>query len=183
MMRKWLLVFLLAVLSLPVVYEIAPYEVLKLKTFDALIPEQQPSGYFTILNVTEADIEKEGGYPLSRQTLARIQVDLLNEGAMGVGYVIAFPQPDRFGGDAQFAEALSYGPSVLAMFENDNGEYPPTTGTVILGDDVGGINVEGSRLGTTVEFRRGKGKRNQGGAEDTEKCFGRKGIGDAPGPK
>jgi CHASE2 domain-containing sensor protein len=143
MMRKWLLVFLLAVLSLPVVYEIAPYEVLKLKTFDALIPEQQPSGYFTILNVTEADIEKEGGYPLSRQTLARIQVDLLNEGAMGVGYVIAFPQPDRFGGDAQFAEALSYGPSVLAMFENDNGEYPPTTGTVILGDDVGGINVEG----------------------------------------
>ena len=143
MMRKWLLVFLLAVLSLPVVYEIAPYEVLKLKTFDALIPEQQPSGYFTILNVTEADIEKEGGYPLSRQTLARIQVDLLNEGAMGVAYVIAFPQPDRFGGDAQFAEALSYGPSVLAMFENDNGEYPPTTGTVILGDDVGGINVEG----------------------------------------
>ena len=143
MMKKWLLVFLLVVLSLPVVYEITPYEVLKLKTFDALIPEQEPSGYFTILNVTEADIEKEGGYPLSRQTLARIQVDLLNEGAIGVGYVIAFPQPDRFGGDAQFAEALSYGPSVLAMFENDNGEYPPTTGTVILGDDVGGINVEG----------------------------------------
>jgi len=47
----------------------------------------------------------------------------------------------------------------------------------------GGINVEGSQLGTTVEFRRGKGKRNQGGAEDTEKCFGRKGRGDAPGSK
>ena len=62
---------------------------------------------------------------------------------MGVGYVIAFPQPDRFGGDAQFAEALSYGPSVLAMFENDSGDYPPTTGTVILGDDVGGIDAQG----------------------------------------
>ena len=135
--------FLLGLLSAPIIYQIAPYEILKLKTFDALVVEQKPSGYFTTLNITEADIEKEGGYPLSRQTLARIQVDLLNEGAMGVGYVIAFPQPDRFGGDAQFAEALSYGPSVLAMFENDSGDYPPTTGTVILGDDVGGIDAQG----------------------------------------
>ena len=135
--------FLLGLLSAPIIYQIAPYEILKLKTFDALVVEQEPSGYFTTLNITEADIEKEGGYPLSRQTLARIQVDLLNEGAMGVGYVIAFPQPDRFGGDAQFAEALSYGPSVLAMFENDSGDYPPTTGTVILGDDVGGIDAQG----------------------------------------
>jgi len=137
------ILFLLGLLSAPIIYQIAPYEILKLKTFDALVVEQKPSGYFTTLNITEADIEKEGGYPLSRQTLARIQVDLLNEGAMGVGYVIAFPQPDRFGGDAQFAEALSYGPSVLAMFENDSGDYPPTTGTVILGDDVGGIDAQG----------------------------------------
>jgi len=142
-MKNWILVFLLGLLSAPIIYQIAPYEILKLKTFDALVVEQEPSGYFTTLNITEADIEKEGGYPLSRQTLARIQVDLLNEGAMGVGYVIAFPQPDRFGGDAQFAEALSYGPSVLAMFENDSGDYPPTTGTVILGDDVGGIDAQG----------------------------------------
>ena len=142
-MKNWILVLLLGLLSAPIIYEIAPYEILKLKTFDSLVVEQEPSGYFTTLNITEADIEKEGGYPLSRQTLARIQVDLLNEGAMGVGYVIAFPQPDRFGGDAQFAEALSYGPSVLAMFENDSGDYPPTTGTVILGDDVGGIAAQG----------------------------------------
>ena len=142
-MKNWILVLLLGLLSAPIIYEIAPYEILKLKTFDALVVEQEPSGYFTTLNITEADIEKEGGYPLSRQTLARIQVDLLNEGAMGVGYVIAFPQPDRFGGDAQFAEALSYGPSVLAMFENDSGDYPPTTGTVILGEDVGGIAAQG----------------------------------------
>ena len=142
-MKRWIFVFLLFLLGAPIIYEIAPYEILKLKTFDSLIPEQEPSGYFTILNVTEADIEKEGGYPLSRQTLARIQIDLLNAGAIGVGYVIAFPQPDRFGGDAEFAEALSYSPSVLAMFETDNNNYPPTTGTVILGDDVGGITARG----------------------------------------
>ena len=130
-------------LALPLLLNWTALEVLKLKTFDALIPEQEPSGYFAVLNITEADITKEGGYPLSRQTLARIQVDLLNKGAIGVGYVIAFPQPDRFGGDAEFAEALSYAPSVLAMFENNSGDYPPTTGTVILGDDIGGIAAEG----------------------------------------
>ena len=130
-------------LALPLLLEWTALEVLKLKTFDALIPEQEPSGYFAVLNITEADITKEGGYPLSRQTLARIQIDLLNKGAIGVGYVIAFPQPDRFGGDAEFAEALSYAPSVLAMFENNSGDYPPTTGTVILGDDIGGIAAEG----------------------------------------
>ena len=42
------------------------------------------------------------------------------------------------GGDEAFAEALSYGPSVLAMFESDTGNYPPTVGTVILGEDTGG---------------------------------------------
>ena len=143
MIRRWGVLLALVLLSAPVIYEIGPYETLKLKTFDALIPEQEPSEYFSVLNITEEDIAREGGYPLSRQTLARIQVDLLNKGAMGVGYVIAFPQPDRFGGDAQFAEALSYAPSVLAMFENDSGNYPPTTGTVILGNDVGGIAAEG----------------------------------------
>ena len=130
-------------LALPLLLNWTALEVLKLKTFDALIPEQEPSGYFVVLNITEEDITKEGGYPLSRQTLARIQIDLLNKGAVGVGYVIAFPQPDRFGGDAEFAEALSYAPSVLAMFENNSGDYPPTTGTVILGDDIGGIAAEG----------------------------------------
>ena len=61
-------------LALPLLLNWTALEVLKLKTFDALIPEQEPSGYFAVLNITEADITKEGGYPLSRQTLARIQI-------------------------------------------------------------------------------------------------------------
>ena len=56
---------------------------------------------------------------------------------------MAFPQPDRFGGDFEFMEALSFSPSVLAMFENNTDQYPPTTGTVILGDDTGGIPAAG----------------------------------------
>ena len=143
-MIKYLIpVLLLVLLGLPLVYQSIPTEILKLKTFDAFVPKQNSSDYFVTLNITENDIATEGGYPFSRQKLAQIQVDLLNKGAIGVGWVIAFPQPDRFGGDTIFAETLSYAPSVLAMFENDNGEYPPTTGTVVLGDDVGGVDAEG----------------------------------------
>ena len=143
-MKKLIPLSLILILVLPFVYQTTPLEVLKLKTFDALVKDQQSSEYFTVLNITENDITKEGGYPLSRQRLAEIQIELLERGAIGVGWVVAFPQPDRFGGDKQFAESLSYAPSVLAMFENDNGDYPPTTGTVILGpEDTGGINAQG----------------------------------------
>ena len=143
-MTKYLIpFFLLVFLGLPLVYQITPLEILKLKTFDALIPEQKPSGYFTVLNITEDDITREGGYPLPRQRLAEIQTQIINRGAIGSGWTIAFPQADRFGGDEEFAKTLSYGPSVLAMFENDNGSYPPTTGTVILGEDQGGIDASG----------------------------------------
>ena len=141
-MKKVLLV-LVIVLSLPFVMQVNILEILKLKTFDALVPEQEPSGYFTILNITEDDISKEGGYPLPRQRLAEVQSQLIQKGALGVGWVIAFPQPDRFGGDKEFAESLSYAPSVLAMFENNNQSFPPTTGTVILGDEPQGISAQG----------------------------------------
>ena len=142
-MKKIVFAVLFTVLLLPLAFQTTPLEVLKLKTFDTFLPEQQPSGYFSILNITEEDIANEGGYPLSRQTLAQIQINLLRQGAIGVGWVIAFPQPDRFGGDFEFTEALGFAPSVLAMYENDTDDYPPTTGTVILGEDIGGIQAQG----------------------------------------
>ena len=143
LMKKIIPLILLFLLGFPLVNQYYAYEVLKLKTFDAFIPQQEPSGYFTILNITEDDITREGGYPLSRQRLSKIQIELLQKGAIGVGWVVAFPQPDRFGGDKEFAESLSYAPSILAMFEHDNNQYPQTTGTVILGNDEGGIKATG----------------------------------------
>lgn len=118
--------------------QLTPLEILKLKTFDAFVKEQEPTGNFVILDITEADIEREGGWPLPRRRLAEIQVDLLNAGSYAQAWALTFPQLDRLGGDEAFAEALSYGPSVLAMFESDTGNYPPTVGTVILGEDTGG---------------------------------------------
>ena len=124
-------------------YQVTPYKVLKLKTFDALVTEQESSGNFTILNITEEDVDREGGYPFPRKRLAEIQVELLEAGAIGVGWGIAFPHPDRTGGDAEFAEALSYAPSVLPLFETNNNQYPRTTGTVIMGEDIGGYQTLG----------------------------------------
>ena len=112
-----------------------PLEIIKLRTYDAFVKEQQPSNYFSILNIDEESVATEGGYPFPRKRLAQIQDDLLDQGALGVGWVISFPQNDRFGGDLDFAKSLAAAPSVLATFENDNGEYPMTTGTVILGQD------------------------------------------------
>ena len=136
---KKLIAIILPLLCLPLLFQFTPTEIIKLRTFDALTKTPKPSGNFVILNITEEDIEREGGYPLPRERLAEIQLDLLNKGAIGVGWVISFPQPDRMGGDQIFATALQYAPSVIAMFEDGKGNYPKATGTVVKGDDNGGI--------------------------------------------
>ena len=143
MIKHLKLLILLVVLGIPFVQNWTFLETLKLKTFDALVEDKEPSGYFSILNITEKDVEREGGYPFPRRRLADIQNALITRGAIGVGWVIAFPQADRFGGDEVFAESLQKIPSVLATFENENGVYPLTTGTVILGEDTGGYNATG----------------------------------------
>ena len=145
MTKRLIPLVLLVILGLPLVYQSTPTEVLKLKTFDSLIPDQDPSGYFTVLNITDDDINREGGYPLSRQRLSEIQTQIIDRGAIGVGWVVTFPNKNRItaNGDQAFADALSQAPSVLAMFENDKGIYPKTTGTVILGDDKGGTVATG----------------------------------------
>ena len=126
-------------LSLPLIFQSTSTEILKLRTFDAFVKQQEPSGNFVILNITEQDVEEQGGYPFPRRTLAQIQVDLINEGAIGVGWVISFPQADRMGGDEVFATTLGYAPSVLAMFEDNSGNYPKPAGTVVKGNDVRAI--------------------------------------------
>ncbi len=138
-----LLLPILTILLLPLVFQSTPTEILKLKIFDAFVSKQEPSGSFVILNINEQDVTNEGGWPIPRRTLASIQVDLINKGAIGVGWVISFPQADRMGGDEVFAKTLGYAPSVLAMFETNNSKYPKTTGTVIKGNDIGGMLTPG----------------------------------------
>ena len=135
---------------LPVLFGSLPTEILKLRSFDAFVKPQEPSGNFVIVNISQADIERLGGWPLTRQQLADIHIDLLNEGAIGVGYGMVFPFKSRTGGDEIFAQALSYGPSVLAMYENGSGHYPKTTSTVIKGENIGGMMSKGVKENLSI---------------------------------
>jgi len=142
MIRLGLLVTIL--LAIPLALQLPALEILKLKTFDSLVQEQEPSGYFTILNITEEDVRAEGGYPFPRQRLAQIQQDLVDKGAIGVGWVISFVDADRFGGDPVFINYLKSDiPTVVATFEYDNGLYPEPVGTVMLGELSNGIPLDG----------------------------------------
>ena len=129
---KWAIT-LISLLTLPLLFNLAPLEVMRLKTFDALVTTPIPTGHFTILNITEEDLDNMGGYPLPRQKLAEIHKQIIDAGAYGVGWVMLFPHADRMGGDNEFALELSKSPSVIAMPEISNGQYPPTVGTVIKG--------------------------------------------------
>ena len=135
-MKKWISLLSIPILCIPLLFNWQAVEILKLKTFDALVQTPEPSGMFVTLDITEDDLALSGGWPYPRQDLARIHLDLIEAGALGVGWVVAFPQEDRWGGDGAFADVLKQSPSILAMFENPNGNYPPTTGTVILGDGI-----------------------------------------------
>jgi len=141
-MKKFLLIF--AILALPLIFQVAPLEILKLKTFDYLVPKKEPTGNFVILNITEEDVQREGGWPFPRDRLAEIQRDLVRNGAIGVGWVISFVDKDRFGGDEEYILAIQKSPNtVVATFSYDNEKYPLPTGTVILGEDVSGIRLPG----------------------------------------
>jgi adenylate cyclase len=141
-MKKYIILILL-LLSIPLIMQSIPTEVLKLRTFDALINTPSNSGNFTVLNITENDVEQEGGYPFPRHRLAEIHKKIIEKGALGVGWVISFPQEDRLGGDVEFARELIKSSSVIAMFEDGKGLYPTPTGTVVKGDDIGGVFTTG----------------------------------------
>ena len=132
---KWALT-LLGILTLPLLFNSQALEVLRLKTFDAVVETPNATGHFTVLNITEQDLDNLGGYPLPRQDLAKIHKDIMDAGAYGVGWVMLFPHADRMGGDDAFALELSKSASVIAMPEVDNGLYPATHGTVIKGPDI-----------------------------------------------
>ncbi|QDP46109.1 MAG: putative adenylate and guanylate cyclase catalytic domain protein [Prokaryotic dsDNA virus sp.] len=149
-MKKWLSLLSIPILCLPLLFNFQALEVLKLKVFDALVQTPDPTGYFVTLDITEEDVAEAGGWPFPRQDLARIHNELMDAGAMGVGWVVAFPQEDRFGGDEEFRAALLGTPSVLAMFESNSGIMPPTVGTVVLGEGADGILASGVIGNTNV---------------------------------
>ncbi len=134
---------LITLLAIPLALQVTPLEILKLKVFDTFVEKHKPSEYFTILNITDSDVRAEGGYPFPRQRLAEINDEIMAKGALGVGFVISFIDKDRFGGDSLFLNSIQQHSTVVATFETDNGLYPKPTGTVLLGEEATGIQLQG----------------------------------------
>ena len=82
-------------LSLPLLFQHSYQQVIKLRTFDYFVPKFEESGYFTVINLDEKFVVEQEGYPIPRLELAKIHAEIINAGALGVGWVLAMPHKDR----------------------------------------------------------------------------------------
>ena len=91
-------------------------EVLRLKSFDYLLgnEEKSRSQDITIITIDEAAIEKYGQWPWPRDVLADKIVELRQAETGIIVMPILFSEADRFGGDIEFCDKLSYG-TVIAQ--------------------------------------------------------------------
>lgn len=93
-----------------------PIETIRLKYFDALLtanPSVQ-SETISLYNIDEDALAEGGQWPWPRQQLAALNRSLLDLGAAAVVYSVLFPEEDRFGGDADFAQSMNEMPTFLS---------------------------------------------------------------------
>ena len=92
-------------------------EILKLKSFDILIQqeEQSLSSDIGIVTIDEKSIEKYGQWPWKRDVLAQVITDLRQSGAGVIMIPILFSEEDRMGGDDILAQTLIDNGVVIAQ--------------------------------------------------------------------
>ena len=92
-------------------------EILKLKSFDMLIQqeEQSLSPDIGIVTIDEKSIEKYGQWPWSRDVLAEVITNLRSAGAGVIVLPILFSEEDRMGGDDILAQTLIDNGVVIAQ--------------------------------------------------------------------
>ena len=56
-------------LAIPLLFQLYPLQILKLQTFDTFVKKYEPSGNFVVLNITQEDIQKSGGWPFPSHDL------------------------------------------------------------------------------------------------------------------
>ena len=93
-----------------------PIETLRLKFFDSLfaLDDPVPSETIAIYNIDEDALADKGQWPWPRSYLADLNNELLNKGAAAIVYTALFPEEDRFGGDAAFAQSMAGLPTFLS---------------------------------------------------------------------
>ncbi len=96
-----------------------PYvkEILKLKSFDILIQQEEKelSKDIGIVTIDEKSIEKYGQWPWKRDVIAEVITNLRQSGAGIIMIPILFSEEDRLGGDDELAKALKDNGVVIAQ--------------------------------------------------------------------
>jgi len=92
-------------------------EILRLKSFDILIQQEQieKSQDIGVVTIDEKSIEKYGQWPWKRDVLAQIITDLRQAGVGIIMIPILFSEEDRLGGDDAFAKVLKNNGVVIAQ--------------------------------------------------------------------
>ena len=92
-------------------------EILKLKSFDILIQQEEVelSSDIGIVTIDEKSIEKYGQWPWKRDVLAQVITDLRQSGAGVIMIPILFSEEDRMGGDDILAQTLIDNGVVIAQ--------------------------------------------------------------------
>ena len=92
-------------------------EILKLKSFDMLIQqeEQELSKDIGIVTIDEKSIEKYGQWPWKRDVIAKLITDLRRDGAGVIMIPILFSEEDRLGGDDILSQTLVDNGVVIAQ--------------------------------------------------------------------
>ena len=92
-------------------------EILKLKSFDMLIQQEETSlsTDIGVVTIDEKAIEKYGQWPWSRDKIAEVILKLRQAGAGVIVLPILFSEEDRFGTDEFFARVLTNNGVVIAQ--------------------------------------------------------------------
>ena len=121
-MKKFITHWTFAFITLVVLTYIGlqePYvkEILKLKSFDILIQQEEKelSKDIGIVTIDEKSIEKYGQWPWSRDVIAEVITDLRRAGAGVIMIPILFSEEDRLGGDDILSQTLIDNGVVIAQ--------------------------------------------------------------------
>ena len=111
----WIACITLLVLLGIRIWDPAPVETLRLKTFDYLqsLSEQRTSQDIVLLDIGEPSLDAYGQWPWPRDYFANIIGKLRANGAQLITFVVFFPEQDRMGKDSEFALALQQNPGVI----------------------------------------------------------------------
>ncbi|AGE60353.1 adenylate/guanylyl cyclase [Pelagibacter phage HTVC008M] len=112
-------------------------ETLRLKSFDYLLAneERTPSQDITILTIDEQAIEKYGQWPWPRKVLADIIIKLRQNDTGIIVMPILFSERDRFDGDMDFCETLTYGTVIAQVGTSQKRKSNPVPrGVAKIGD-------------------------------------------------